>query len=315
MLGLFVVGRLARRHDVTVRLLPTPVTGVTAEVVLPVGVLMWGGAGAGPLGAPTSDRRAAIASAPSPTPNPMSNARPSPARPPARPAPAPPPSAPPPPARLASVTAPGPDFGWFDNYQPAPAPPLQTANGSRGGPGDPTRGGLRRRQPGQSLPDLDLPRGAQATTTAPTVRDPEAERAGLDAFAQGTARASAASPSHSPVDIPAGRQSSAAIGRAAAPGGVERQPRPSPGPAGAAGPPASRGGLHRRRPGEHLADNLRAEMGHYEARRAAEPDHPPTQRQTFRPRDADAERSALNGFTEGLARAADPSEQSRDTWS
>ncbi len=91
MLGLFVVGRLARRHDVTVRLLPTPVTGVTAEVVLPVGVLIWGGAGTGPLGAPTSDRRAAIASAPAPTPNPMSNARPSPAR----PAPAPPPSAPP----------------------------------------------------------------------------------------------------------------------------------------------------------------------------------------------------------------------------
>ena len=67
MLGLFVVGRLARRHDVTVRLLPTPVTGVTAEVVLPVGVLMWG-AGTGPLGAPMGDRRPAIASTPAPTP-------------------------------------------------------------------------------------------------------------------------------------------------------------------------------------------------------------------------------------------------------
>jgi signal transduction histidine kinase len=302
MLGLFVVGRLARRHDVTVRLLPTPVTGVTAEVVLPVGLLMWG-AGTGPLGASAGDRRAAIASAPASTPGSMPGPRPSPNANPAFP------------TQLASVTARGADFGWFDTYGQAPAAPLQTANGSREEPGDPSRGGLRRRQPGQNLPDLDLPRGAQATTTAPAVRDPEAERAGLDAFAQGTARASAASPSVSPVDIPAPRQPPGAIGRAAAPGGVGRPPRPSPGLAGAAGAPASRGGLHRRRPGEHLAESLRAEMGHYEARRAAEPDHAPTPRQTFRPRDADAERAALNGFIDGLARAADPSEQSRDTWS
>lgn len=35
VLGLFVVGRLARRHGVGVTLLPTPQTGVTAEVLLP----------------------------------------------------------------------------------------------------------------------------------------------------------------------------------------------------------------------------------------------------------------------------------------
>jgi hypothetical protein len=301
MLGLFVVGRLARRHDVTVRLLPTPVTGVTAQVVLPVGLLMWG-AGTGPLVAPPGDRRTAIANAPAPTSGPTPGPGPFPTANPATP------------ARLASVTSSGTDFGWFDHYQ-APATPVQAANGSRSGPGDPSRGGLRRRQPGQNLPDLDLPRGAQATTAAPAVRDPEAERAGLDAFARGTAMASAASPSVSPIDIPAPRQPPDAIGRAAAPGGVGRQPRPSPGPAGAAGGPASRGGLHRRRPGEHLAENLRAEMGHYEARRAAEPGRVQTQRQAFRPRDADAERAALNGFIDGLARAADPSEQSRDTWS
>ena len=36
VLGLFVVGRLARRHGIRVRLLPTPGTGVTAEVLIPV---------------------------------------------------------------------------------------------------------------------------------------------------------------------------------------------------------------------------------------------------------------------------------------
>ena len=36
VLGLFVVGRLARRHGIRVRLRPTPGTGVTAEVLVPV---------------------------------------------------------------------------------------------------------------------------------------------------------------------------------------------------------------------------------------------------------------------------------------
>ncbi len=36
VLGLFVVGRLARRHGIRVRLRPTPGTGVTAEVLIPV---------------------------------------------------------------------------------------------------------------------------------------------------------------------------------------------------------------------------------------------------------------------------------------
>jgi len=41
MLGLLVVGRLARRHGLTVRLLPTPVTGVTAEIIMPAEVFLW----------------------------------------------------------------------------------------------------------------------------------------------------------------------------------------------------------------------------------------------------------------------------------
>ena len=47
VLGLFVVGRLARRHGIDVRLLPTPGTGVTAEVRIPDGA----GGPVGPAGA------------------------------------------------------------------------------------------------------------------------------------------------------------------------------------------------------------------------------------------------------------------------
>ena len=39
-LGLVVAGRIARRHGLTVRLVSTPVSGVTAEVVLPPGLLL-----------------------------------------------------------------------------------------------------------------------------------------------------------------------------------------------------------------------------------------------------------------------------------
>ena len=57
VLGLFVVGRLARRHGIDVRLLPTPGTGVTAEVRIPAAQVV------------RSDRPArAAASAPAPAP-------------------------------------------------------------------------------------------------------------------------------------------------------------------------------------------------------------------------------------------------------
>ena len=57
VLGLFVVGRLARRHGIDVRLLPTPGTGVTAEVRIPATQVV------------RSDRPApAAASAPAPAP-------------------------------------------------------------------------------------------------------------------------------------------------------------------------------------------------------------------------------------------------------
>ena len=35
MLGLFVIGRLARRHDITVRMVPTEGGGVTVRVIIP----------------------------------------------------------------------------------------------------------------------------------------------------------------------------------------------------------------------------------------------------------------------------------------
>ncbi len=46
VLGLFVVGRLARRHGIRVALEPTPGSGVTAEVLVPAGMVVGSTAGA-----------------------------------------------------------------------------------------------------------------------------------------------------------------------------------------------------------------------------------------------------------------------------
>jgi signal transduction histidine kinase len=63
VLGLFVVGRIARRHDIDVHLEQTPPNGVTAVVKLPAGVLVDGrAAGVAPAGS-INRRRAAAAAA------------------------------------------------------------------------------------------------------------------------------------------------------------------------------------------------------------------------------------------------------------
>jgi len=253
MLGLLVVGRLARRHGLTVRLLQTPVTGVTAEIIMPAELFLWGsptGAERGP--APTA-QRPAIRGGPAP---------------------------------VAAIMAEGPDFGWFDppgagaapGGQGYPGPHRGTVvmgqpngnapvNGSLLEAAEPTRAGLRRRQPGASQTDIDLP-GARPSTGG-AHRDPDAERAGLDAFAQGTARAAMSAPADT----------------------ADR----------------SRGGLQRRRPGEHLAETLRAETADPRSPRRAGADAP-----LGVARDPEAERDALNLFLNGLARASDPHTPDRD---
>jgi len=235
MLGLLVVGRLARRHGLTVRLLPTPVTGVTAEILIPTELFLWGSPKGAPHDpAPTSQRPAMRGGA----------------------------------APVAAIMAEGPDFGWFNPPgaavmgQPNDNAPV---NGRLLEAAEPTRAGLRRRQPGASQADIDLPIARPPTGGAH--RDPDAERAGLDAFAHGTARAAMSAPTDT----------------------ADR----------------SRGGLQRRRPGEHLAEALRAET--------ADPrSHPRAASSRQVARDPEAERDALNGFLNGLARASDPHTPDRD---
>lgn len=55
VLGLFVIGRIARRHGIHVRLEPTPGTGITAIVTLPATILVEGPAAAAP-GVPSGSR-------------------------------------------------------------------------------------------------------------------------------------------------------------------------------------------------------------------------------------------------------------------
>jgi len=256
MLGLFVVGRLARRHGIDVRLLPTPGIGVTAEIVIPVFIQV---------------------------------------RPERVPVPAAVPSASPFRAPLQLDAGPA-TFGWFDHRQPAQAVTRHAANGRTAVQAAPTRSGLRQRRPGQSLSYDDSPPDAASTQAAvrgtawvPAVRDPDAERAGLNAFTEGAVRAAGDS------------RALERTGRADGLGRLSTE-------LFVAGPD-SRGGLHRRHPGTHLAQNLRDDVGRPDPVRAT------SRVPKGRTRDAEAERAQLDAYLDGLARAGDPGSQSRDLWS
>ncbi|GIG01123.1 ATP-binding protein [Catellatospora citrea] len=156
MLGLFVVGRLARRHGLSVVLRTTPTRGLTAEVVVPTRYLSQ----ASPARIP------AAVLTPTPARFPANSADHARARgwfePPA-PATASEPESPP--AAEVLATTPAGHVAAGPDVQPE------------------TRGGLRRRQ-----------RGADETPTPSSVpeqavRDPERERAGLAAFMRGSQRA------------------------------------------------------------------------------------------------------------------------------
>ncbi|GIG01184.1 sensor histidine kinase [Catellatospora citrea] len=158
MLGLFVVGRLARRHGLSVVLRPGSATGLTAEVVVPPRYLSLASA---PVTAPV----------PAPLPADV-------------------------PAGSQHRTNHARTWDWFDPPAPAtqpepeqpsavnrmPAPAARHADAAADVMPE-TRGGLRRRQrvPEESPAPLSEP--------AHALRDPERERAGLTAFMQGAQRA------------------------------------------------------------------------------------------------------------------------------
>jgi hypothetical protein len=260
-----------------VRLVATAGGGVTAEVRLPANLFL--GGGQVPTFAATSPppRPTAIASGP---PVPLART------------PWPAPSQPG--AALARN-----DFGWFDPDQPAAAQVAPTVNGRHTAAGEQRRGDLRRRQPGRAVPGLDPP--AEQRSEFMADRDPQGERAALDAFAAGAARAGMAGVDPDTIaSMPRPRQSGHP------PAYMMGQPPPASVPA------EPRHGLHRRRPGEHLAESLRAEVGRH-GRRSADAAGVPAQ--SSLDRDANAERAQLTDYLAGLARAGERPEYPHDPWS
>lgn len=292
MLGLFVVGRLARRHNVTVRMVPTESGGVTVRVIVP-------------------DDRFDRPTAPQPV---------VPVEPPARRFV---------PGTKVEIPAagPAPGFSWFPGAKHAAAEeereqamepaiartgdvPVQRAAPADGAgdddlpappmasppsPGD--RGGLRRRVAGAQIPGgARVPTTGPAGTTPPPGRlntppaspprqqDPAALRGALDGFQAAFARAA----EEAPPPVPPGRPAPPLVRQTPPPPG-----RPAPA-ARATAPDGRRGGLSRRVPGTNMADGLRKPVaGQLPSRMTS----------AWRPRDASADRARFDSFTAGVAQA------------
>ncbi|WP_410595885.1 nitrate- and nitrite sensing domain-containing protein [Amycolatopsis sp. lyj-23] len=290
VLGLFVVGRLARRHELGVELLATPTTGgVTARLTIPPSLFT---------------HRTGLRPPKEPPSIPAQAAAPVRARPaeavavstsddlrPVEPLPAP---------AIPALLVPSGDngFRWFNQLEPVwpdtePAePPAPDAE---------VRGGLRRRVRGAQLPSPG--------TTAPVAgggprHDPEATRAAMDGFESAFARAAEVSatptapptvvtgPVTAPVPSPGDGASlpTRIPGESAMPAGRTRAAAPT------AATPPSRDGLVRRVPGAQLAPGLRQQSAGRPIARAVV---------NRTRRDPAAERAAFDAFAAGLAKAED----------
>jgi signal transduction histidine kinase len=273
VLGLFVVGRLARRHGLAVQLLATPGGGTTATVAIPPALYTIGTASI-PLAQPARTPRRPAISAPLVT-------------------------------VPALPTVPG-GFSWFftrtngladagqvvaTESEAGPVPAVaevrptnevRVANEVRAASGVPansgiqadsgiqansgipvasgdgaTHGGLQRRVPGAQLPAAAL-RTPEPAPAARPVHDPSAARSTMDAFQTAVARA--------------GNSTSA-----------------SPAPTGNGGPAS----LSRRTPGASLAPGLRE----------APPGTPSRRTRAAPARDPEAARAAFDAYAAGLAEA------------
>ncbi|GLY35925.1 histidine kinase [Amycolatopsis sp. NBRC 101858] len=281
VLGLFVVGRLARRHDLGVELLATPTTGgVTARLTIP-SALFSHRAGVRVKPAPVIPAQAvpearpaeavAVAAAVSTSDE-------------SRPAQLPSPAIP---ALLGSRNG----FRWFNQLEPV-WPDAEPDVAAERAPE--SRGGLKRRVRGAQLPSP----GTTAPASPEPRHDPEATKAAMDGFQDAFARAaevsagSAGDGASLPVRVP-GDSAMAAEAPVSAPRTVVMEPV-SP-PAGVPAAPPSRDGLVRRVPGAQLAPGLRqqAAAGRPAARAAVDRGK----------RDPAAERAAFDSFAAGLAKA------------
>ncbi|WP_340686622.1 nitrate- and nitrite sensing domain-containing protein [Amycolatopsis coloradensis] len=273
VLGLFVVGRLARRHGLKVELTETePGAGITARLTVPPNLLTYRPPTPKSVPAPPVWPTAE----PSEEPEPRQKATP---------------SEPPTLAIAGMIPRDGQrprDFRWFrktdgEIAEPAPAPvpvpepaPVYQAPAPTLTAADPgeTRGGLRRRVKGAQLPGAP-----EAPSRQKSRHDPEAAKAAFDGFEAGLAKATAP-----PAAAPA--------------------PMPTPTPV----PAASRGGLTRRVPGAQLAPGLAKGPAarHQTARAALNTTKPKGMR------DPEAERAAFDAFSDGLEKAVNPEMQQRE---
>jgi signal transduction histidine kinase len=290
VLGLFVVGRLARRHGLTVELSPTPGHGVTVTVEIPPRLYA-------PATVPAAVEAAVVE--PGPVPPTVAPTRPGPPPTPMSALPAAPVSAAArntgnggPAAGRATVGPPSipaaadsPRFSWFptrlappatpawnaptapEHGIPVPAPgvalpPAEPWNRQTESGSEPNRrGGLNRRVPGQHAAALV---GGGEPPRRPAMRDALAERAQMEGFADADRLVA-----QGPI----------------APDGPE---------------PARRGGLTRRTPGAHISDAARPGTRPAGAgTRAAAPATGPAAQPV---RDAAAEREQMAGFLDGFAR-------------
>lgn len=247
VLGLFVVGRLARRYGLTVALVPTAGGGITAHLGIPSTLYSHGAISAPTPARPltTVTRRPAIL----------------------------------PPVQQA-IQTPADGFEWFvtgpadaNDYQRA----VGTATVAMPVLESSSRGGLNRRVPGAQLPLA----GAASDNPAPAAvprHDAAAARDSMDAFQSAVARAAAAAPLPSTESAPVAMTPTPAW-----------PPMPAPAPAQTAG----RNGLARRVPGASLAPGLLDQPTKDDGQR------------TWQSRDPDAARAAFDGYSSGLAQAAD----------
>ncbi|HVK22184.1 MAG TPA: nitrate- and nitrite sensing domain-containing protein [Actinokineospora sp.] len=320
VLGLFVIGRLARRHSLRVRLVPTEGGGITAQVIIVPELFV----------------------RPEPEPEPRPQAQPVEAD-----AGAEIPAVPQ--LRIPNA-APASGFSWFPSFEgeepdwaamgraefepePEPAPvrsgptvpdlvaptvfttPVSpSAARAQEGAVQEGRQGLRRRVAGAQLPGGVLPEPSMAAPAEPTKvvapveaprHDPEAARAALDAFGSAFARASSAAESSEettlftmaavrPAADPSAESRSGLTRRVA---GAQVPPRAVVEPQQAPRPQEARAGLNRRVAGAQLpgtGSSVAEKPG------TVPPVEPPRH-------DPEAARKALDAFGTAFARAGAPS--------
>ncbi|MGW4520751.1 nitrate- and nitrite sensing domain-containing protein [Amycolatopsis sp. NPDC004378] len=270
VLGLFVVGRLARRHDLGVELLATPTTGgVTARLTIPPSLFSHrSGLRAKAEPAPVIPVQATVSAPPTARPAEAAAVAASVStlddlRPVELPAPA-----------IPALLGPGTGFRWFNQLEPVwpdAEPDVKVAEEPE------SRGGLKRRVRGAQLPSPGT--SAPVTADLKPRHDPEATKSAMDGFQ--SAFAKAAEVTAMTAEPPLSRESAVRV--------------PATPSAGIPAAPQSRDGLVRRVPGAQLAPGLRqqAASGRPVARAVVNRTR----------RDPAAERAAFDAFAAGLAKA------------